>query len=222
MNSVSKVSTDLDARLLIEIKDLSHRFGARELFKPVNGRVESGGILVVTGTNGSGKSTFLKLAAGLLTPVSGSVEFYADGLSLDRERRRERIGYVSPDLTLYQELTGAENLNFFAEAKGVDFPRKDLIELLTFVGLKGRGRDLVGNYSSGMKQRLKYAFALLNAPPALFLDEPTANLDEAGMEIVGEIVRRQTMELGGLAIVATNEPREVEWSANRIHLEPIS
>ena len=163
----------------------------------------------------------MKIIAGLLTPTSGTVEFQIGKESLDREARRAHIGYVSPDLALYQELTAAENLNFFAEAKGVDLPRTDLIELLALVGLKGRGRDLVGSYSSGMRQRLKYAFALLGNPPVLLLDEPTANLDESGMSIVQNIVLKQrSRQDGGLAIIATNDPRELEWSENRIHLEP--
>ena len=123
-------------------------------------------------------------------------------------------------LVLYRELTGAENLQFFAELHGVRLDRAATIELLTRVGLRGRGRDLVGAYSSGMRQRLKYAFALLHDPPILLLDEPTANLDVDGIAIVEQIVTAQQKRAGGgLTIVATNEPRELEWSALRVHLE---
>ncbi len=202
---------------------MSHRFGALKLFKPVGACVSSGQILVVTGSNGSGKSTLLKMIAGLLVPDAGTIVVRLDNALLDSELRRDILGYVAPDLSLYRELTGAENLRFFAEAKGVDLPRADLIDLLAEVGLKGRGRDFVGTYSSGMRQRLKYAFALLSKPPLLLLDEPTANLDSEGFEMVERVIRRQIDGVeNGLTIVATNEPRETDWSDNRVHLEPFA
>ena len=163
------------------------------------------------------------MIAGLLVPDAGTIEVRLDNVLLDSEVRRDILGYVAPDLSLYRELTGAENLRFFAEARGVELPRADLIELLTEVGLKGRGRDFVGAYSSGMRQRLKYAFALLSKPPLLLLDEPTANLDSEGFEMVERVIRRQIAGVeNGLTIVATNEPRETDWSDNRVHLEPFA
>jgi heme exporter protein A len=179
--------------------------------------------LIVSGANGSGKSTLLRIIAGLLTPTSGCVEVNVYGSLLDRASSRRYFGYVAPDLVLYRELTGAENLQFFAELHGIRLDRGALIDLLTRVGLRGRGRDLVGTYSSGMRQRLKYAFALLHDPPILLLDEPTANLDVDGVEIVERIVSaQQKRDGGGLTVVATNEPRELTWSSMRIHLDPPS
>jgi len=170
--------------------------------------------------NGSGKSTLFRIIAGLLQPANGSVEILRGGESLDATARRSFIGYVSPDLTLYRELTGAENLRFFSELQGRELRKSELAELLNEVGLKGRGRDLVGSYSSGMRQRLKYAFALLNAPPILLLDEPTANLDVSGREMVERILARQREHPeGGVTLIATNEPRELDWGDILVRLE---
>ncbi len=95
--------------------------------------------------------------------------------------------------------------------------RDELIALFERVGLKGRGRDYVRNYSSGMRQRLKYAFALLHRPPILLLDEPTTNLDVQGVQIVEEIVASQKRR--GMVVIATNEPREVAWGDVIVRLE---
>lgn len=123
-------------------------------------QVQTGEIGVIMGANGAGKSTLLKIIAGLLPPTSGTAQVTVDGIELDAMQRRQVLGYVAPDLTLYRELTGVENLEFFARVRGIRLERSRLKTLLELVGLKGRGRDLVGAYSSGMRQRLKYAFAL--------------------------------------------------------------
>jgi heme exporter protein A len=145
-------------------------------------------------------------------PQTGRASIVLNGVTVDEEKRRKCVGYVSPDLTLYRELTGVENLSFFAELRGIKPGRELLIEALTEVGLRGRGRDLVSGYSSGMKQRLNYAFALLGRPPILILDEPTANLDAEGVTMVERLIERQrTRADGGLVIIATNETRESAW-----------
>ncbi len=205
---------------VVRLNKVSHNFGARRVFSPLETSFQSGETGVVTGINGSGKSTLFRIIAGLLQPAGGSVDMLHGAESLDALARRAHIGYVSPDLTLYRELTGVENLQFFSELQGRELRKAELAELLTEVGLKGRGRDLVGSYSSGMRQRLKYAFALLNAPPILLLDEPTANLDIAGMEMVERIVARQREHpQGGITLIATNEPRELDWGDRLIRLE---
>jgi heme exporter protein A len=196
---------------------VSRRFGRRVVFKDISGEVSAGESLVITGPNGSGKSTLLRIITGLLAPTSGAVEFYVDGSPQDSLSRRPYVGYVAPDLTLYGELTGAENLLFFGRLKGLKLTRDDLIASLEQVGLKGRGRDYVRDYSSGMRQRLKYAFALLGNPPVLLLDEPTANLDAAGAEIVQRVIEQQ--KRSGLVVIGTNEVREVSWGDRLIRLE---
>ena len=202
----------------IELNAVAHQFGWRPVFAPLNASVFGGQTLVISGINGAGKSTLLRIIAGLLTPSEGSVSVTVAGQKQDAVSRRNAVGYVAPDLTLYRELSAAENLEFFARLRGITLTKDDLIAILTQVGLRGRGRDLVGTYSSGMRQRLKYAFALLSQPPILLLDEPTANLDIHGIAIVEQIVAEQKKR-GGISIVATNEPRELDWGDTIARLE---
>jgi heme exporter protein A len=214
-------NTDAAPRqICIRFRDVTHRFGPRSVLKNITAEMYTGQVGIITGSNGSGKSTLLRVAAGLLTPMAGDVEVEVNGQPLAPDDRRAAIGLVAPDLTLYRELTGAENLSFFARLKGIEPTREMLIEALTEVGLRGRGKDLVSGYSSGMRQRLKYAFALLGRPPILMLDEPTANLDVEGIAMVERVVAAQKARPdGGLVLVATNEPRETAWGIPLIQLE---
>jgi heme exporter protein A len=202
----------------LSLERVGKRFGPRVVFSDVSSSVTSGQILTITGPNGSGKSTLLRIAAGLMAPSAGKVAISSSGQNLEPFERQSNIGYVAPDLILYRELTGVENLRFFARLRGIDLPRADLGALLEKVGLKGRGKDLVGAYSSGMRQRLKYAFALMHAPPILMLDEPTANLDEFGAAIVRQIVDEQRQL--GLVVIATNEASEAAWGDTVVQLGP--
>lgn len=209
--------------LSVTLQNVSHRFGMRAVFHDVSLRIAAGQVGVITGANGSGKSTLLKIVAGLLAPTSGEATVCVGGVCLDSQARRAALGYVSPDLTLYKELTGAENLAFFARLRGKTLSTEEMRALLGEVGLRGRGRDLVGGYSSGMRQRLKYAFALLARPPILILDEPTANLDVDGMAIVEQLIAAQRERAGGgLTLIGTNEPREVTWGDQVVRLEPVA
>lgn len=212
---------EVTEQIAILLKGVEHHYDARPVFANIHAAFHTGQVGIVTGLNGSGKSTLFRIIAGLLAPSRGSVEFLLQGKPQDSFERRQYIGLVAPDLTLYRELTAVENLLFFAEVMGKTVGRAELVELLTEVGLRGRGRDLVGNYSSGMRQRLKYALALLSNPPVLLLDEPTANLDVSGVEMVERVIARQReRQGGGLALVATNEPRELEWGEVQVRLEP--
>ena len=180
-------------------------YGRRALFVGIDAEVKPGQCLAVTGANGAGKSTLLKILAGLLRPESGSVEFAG------------RRGCAAPDIQLYGELTGDENLTFFARLLGIS-PEANA-SLLAQVGLPGaRGRDLVSAYSSGMRQRLKLAVSLLGDPPLLLWDEPMATLDSAGRELADNLLVRHRAR-GGLAVVATNDPEEAErWGDLRLRI----
>ena len=214
------MNSPVQPALSICLENVGHRFGTRRVFDGIGFEVAAGQVCTVTGPNGSGKSTLLRIIAGLLQESEGTVSLVVNGQAQSRTERRRFLGYVSPDLTLYRELTAAENLQFFARLRGVTLTRDDLIARLTQVGLRGRGRDPVGTYSSGMRQRLKYAFALLAQPSILILDEPTANLDVTGIAIVEAIVAAQrTRAGGGLTILATNEPRELEWGDMTVRVD---
>lgn len=176
-------------------------YGPCVLFDGLSAVINPGETLVVTGANGAGKSTLLKIIVGLVRPDAGTVRF-AGGA----ERNRLQFGYLSPDVNMYGELSGLENINFFARLRGL--PPGQGTDLLAEVGLSARrGKDLAGTYSSGMRQRLKLAVSLLGAPPLLVWDEPTLTLDERGAAQVGQILDAHRAR-GGLAVVATNDAGE--------------
>ncbi|MDR3708935.1 MAG: heme ABC exporter ATP-binding protein CcmA [Capsulimonadaceae bacterium] len=191
----------------LELTQIAKTYGRRRALRGVSLAVTGGEVVVVSGPNGSGKSTLLKIVAGLLRATGGAVTMRLGGRPLDPAERRRSVGYASPDLSLYTELTGRENLRFFAAVRGLphSFDRGE--SLLDTVGLTGRGDEFVSAYSSGMRQRLRLAFALLHEPRVLLLDEPSATLDEEGVELVRRIVADHAAS-GGLALLATNDPRE--------------
>jgi heme exporter protein A len=127
--------------------------------------------------------------------------------------RRRTVGLVTPDLDLYAELTAAENLAFFAKLRGT--PAERGAELLARVGLAGE--RLAGELSSGMRQRLRWAWALLHRPPVLLLDEPLQNLDAAGRDAVLGLLRDH-LDGGGLAVVANPDPLETGREPLRLAL----
>ncbi|MFN3649333.1 MAG: ATP-binding cassette domain-containing protein [Armatimonadota bacterium] len=195
---------------------VSKRFGARTVLRNVCAEVRAGEALVVTGHNGSGKSTLLTIIAGLLGADGGAVRVREEGRELEPEELRHRVSLVAPDLTLYPELTALENLEFFARVRGLPWSRAGGEALLERVGLAGRGPDLSGTFSSGMRVRLKYAVALQSDPSVLLLDEPTAMLDVGGARIVEEIIAEQRKR--GLLVLATNDPDETRHGDLFLHL----
>jgi ABC-type multidrug transport system ATPase subunit len=194
----------------IQATDLRKSFGARRVLKDVSFSVQGREILVVRGPNGVGKSTLVKIVAGLMRPSRGTVTRSPVSLSA--------IGYATPDLHLAPELTGAEHLHFFATLKGITLTTKDSDHALERVGLGGRGGDQVSAYSSGMKQRLRLAFATLGEPPILILDEPNLALDTSGVAITREIILAHR-ERGGLVLLATNDPEEATLGTRELHLD---
>ncbi|HZK23902.1 MAG TPA: ABC transporter ATP-binding protein [Oscillospiraceae bacterium] len=193
----------------VVVKNLSKAYQRRKLFTDVSLTIPDNSVLVVLGPNGAGKTTFLRILCGLTPATSGQVDIMINGQILTAGQRRAQLGLVTPELELYGELSAVENLEFFAGVRELPFSRQQARELLAFVGLKGRGHDFLKTYSSGMKQRIKYAYALLHQPHILVLDEPTSNLDEAGVALVDTIIRQQKER--GIVIMATNEPGEVAY-----------
>jgi heme exporter protein A len=190
----------------IELADVGLDYGARRVLAGVSLELRAGETLVVAGANGSGKSTLLRAICGLLRPSRGAVRAHLGGEAHAPERAPWLFGWVAPDLQLYRELTALENLRFFADVRGLRRSDAELEALLEELGLGGRGGDLLAAYSSGMAQRLRYAYALLHRPPVLLLDEPTVTLDERGAAVVERVVGAQRAR--GITVLATNDPRE--------------
>jgi len=200
----------------LKVENLSKHFGSRRVFADLSFELTDGQSLAITGRNGSGKTTLLMLLLGLHHASRGRVSFLRDGQPLSDSSVRAATALVSPYLNLYDQLTGEENLVFFATLTGINLPGKTIDELLATVGLEGRGVDPVGAYSSGMKQRLKYAVALLKDPAFIFLDEPSSNLDSDGKAFVRQFVGQRRSK--SIVLIATNEEEDYSLTDELIRL----
>ncbi len=197
-------------------RELGHRFSPRRGLEPVSFEIEAPGVVAVTGPNGSGKSTLLRIVAGLLRPNRGACALRIGGREIERGARRMSVGLATPELSFYDELTMGENLVFAAETQGLADPRGRVRDSLDRVGLLARAGDRADALSSGMRQRLRLAFALLHRPTVLLLDEPSTHLDEEGRALVGRLVREQREQ--GLVLMATNDERERTLAGRTIEL----
>ena len=192
--------------------DLYRRFGRLAVLRGVSARITNGELLLVTGINGSGKSTLLKCLAGLLAPDRGQIEYREGEQLLETRERRLRVGYVAPDLALYEELSVAENLRFFARLRRV--PAEPGLELAARFGLPPERP--AGALSSGMLQRLRWSWALLHRPRLLLLDEPFQNLDEPGRQTASQLIREHLAT--GLAVVANPTHLDLPDVSHRLNL----
>ena len=193
---------------------LSMRFGRRRLFDGLTATVEPGAPLAVTGVNGSGKSTLLLLLAGLLVPTAGEVRLEVGGRAVEPRDRPRTVGYVAPALDLYDALTARETLAFLARARSLPGADGRVAAALDRVGLADRADDPVSAFSTGMRQRLRIATALVHDPPVLLLDEPGATLDAAGRDLTASLVADDAR----VVVVATNDPAEAALCARRVGL----
>ena len=205
------------ADLRVQLLAVEKSFGARQLFTGIHTAVSSGECLSIVGANGSGKSTLLKIIAGFIRPSSGRVEITADGSLLDAEQRITMMGLVSPEMTFYHPLSAYENIRFFLTAQARELSPAIIREHLDNVGLKSQAAKPVAFFSTGMKQRLKFALLLALDPPLLLLDEPASNLDTNGKQMVAAFISA-ALAAKKTIIIASNESWETEYGTQTIIL----
>ena len=201
----------------LTFKNVTKTFGRRLIFKNINREFTSGNVYGFSGRNGSGKSTLIKIAADVISPTQGEIIHENNGEKIISEKLHHYLGFVSPYLVLYDEFTAEENLYHFSKIRGIEYNSDRTKFLLSEFELYKRRNDYLKGYSSGMKQRIKFIFALLHNPNVLFLDEPTSNLDNIGKEKVYEIINKEGKDK--LVIVASNEESDLNLCSEILDIE---
>ena len=199
--------------VVLRADDLRFSYGQRRAVDGVSFAVHRGETLGLLGPNGAGKSTTIKMLIGLLTPHEGSIEVLGMDMASRRTEIQGRVGVVFEEKNLYPNLSGRENLAFFARLFGLR--DVDLDGLLARVGLADRGRDRVSGYSKGMRQRLTVARALVNRPDVLFLDEPTDGLDPVSARSIRALIREESGR-GAAVVLTTHDMHEADALSDRV------
>src|SRR5205809_1888173 len=165
----------------VETRNLTRRFGALTAVRQLTLRIEEGEVFGLLGPNGSGKTTTIRMLCGLLEPSEGQGTVAEIDVTAAPEQVKQRIGYMAQKVGLYEDLTTAENLDFYAGIYGLRGAAKQgrLAQVAAFLDLGERLGQLAGELSGGWKQRLALACALIHEPALLVLDEPTAGVDPA-------------------------------------------
>jgi len=204
--------------VVLEIKNLTRRFGAFAVVDDLTLDVKSGEIFGLLGSNGAGKTTTIKMLTTLLAPSSGEANVAGFSITTQSVGVRRSIGYVPQAVSVDGSLTGYENLLIFA--KLYDLPRREqqprIREALEFMGLTADGGRLVAEYSGGMVRRLEIALSTLHRPRVLFLDEPTVGLDPIARDAVWEHLVDLRTEYGMTLFLTTHYLEEAESYCDRI------
>jgi ABC-type multidrug transport system ATPase subunit len=193
--------------------DVSRHFGRRRVLNKVSLRCEAGEIVALLGSNGAGKSTLLSIAATLLDPSSGDVRYGESSARAAGAELRGRIGVLGHDLSIYPELSAAENLRFFARAYGLADVDGSVTAALRRASLDHRD-DPCGRFSRGMRPRLALERALLHRPRLVLLDEPFTGLDDAATDALRERLR-ELREDGCIVLLATHDLETIDGLADR-------
>lgn len=193
---------------VIELKDLTKRFGSITAVDKLSIKVPSGKIFGLLGPNGSGKSTTIRMICGIIKPTSGSGTVLGFDIVKESEKIKKSIGYMSQKFSLYEDLTVKENMDFYSSIYGLD--KREKIEREKFITnmmeLHNRENQIVGTLSGGWKQRLALGCALLHNPKFIILDEPTSGVDPVSRRLFWNTIKKLTSE--GLSVLVTTHYME--------------
>ena len=187
----------------IETFELSRHFGSFTAVDKVNFYIPKGEIFGLLGPNGAGKTTTIRMLCGIIPASAGNATVLGFDIRKDTEAIKKNIGYMSQKFSLYNDLTGLENLNFYASIYGVPKSerKKRIQNLIDRSGLRGVENELTFNLSGAWRQRLALACAIAHKPPMLFLDEATAGVDPVSRREFWDLIYEMASE--GISILAT-------------------
>jgi len=211
------VAAQGDAAPVLVCGGLVKRYGQRTAVDDVGFHIDPGERYGLLGPNGAGKTTTISMVCGLLRPDAGDIEVAGHHVDRHATRAKAAIGYVPQEIALYPDLTGRENLRFFARLYGLRGVHRDerVDACLELVGLAERADDRVDKYSGGMQRRLNIAAGLLHEPRLLVLDEPTVGVDPQSRNAILESI--ESLGTAGLAVLyTTHYMEEAERLCDRI------
>lgn len=196
----------------IQVTNLSKEFGTQKAVSNINFNLKEGEIFGFLGPNGAGKTTTIKLLNGMVTPTYGAMSIFGIDPTEKPEAIHQIAGVMTEHAQMYNELTGLENLIFYGEIFGLSksTSEKRALELLEKLSLTDAKDKKLNAYSTGMRQRLSIARALIHAPKILFLDEPTSGLDPESSKTVNELIKDLANKQKTTIFLCTHQLRYAE------------
>ena len=196
----------------IEIKNLNKKYNNVEAVRNINFKINKGSIVGLLGPNGCGKTTTIGMILGLIKPTSGSV--FVNEKNIEKENNRteilEKVNFISPYVELPKKLTIEENLKVYGKMYGVNNLQKKISDLMDELNLREFKKRKTGELSSGQKNRVSLAKALINDPEILLLDEPTASLDPDVGDYIRTYIEDFASKKGTTILLASHNMNEVE------------
>ena len=207
-----------DAVVTVETRHLTRRFGPIVAVRDLNLTIAKGEVFGLLGPNGSGKTTTIRMLCGLLAPSEGTAIVAGVDVRESPDLIKERIGYMSQRFGLYEDLTVAENMDFYGGIYGLKGAGRHgrVAEVVSFLGLERRLNQLAGTLSGGWKQRLALACALMHNPAVLFLDEPTAGVDPAARRGFWNTIK--SLAAQGTTVIVTTHYMDEAGRCGRVAL----
>lgn len=185
---------------VLTTENITKVYGKHKVVNHVSMHVEKGAIYGFIGKNGAGKTTFMRMIAGLAAPTEGIIELFGSG---ELEQQRLRIGSLIENPGVYANMTAKENLEVIRRMFGIT-NKQAADDMLAFVGLADAGKKKVKNFSMGMKQRLGIAISLFRNPDFLILDEPINGLDPEGIKEIRELLLKLNREKGITILISSH------------------
>ncbi|MGD0779964.1 MAG: ATP-binding cassette domain-containing protein [Dehalococcoidales bacterium] len=202
----------------IVVKNLTKLYPKVKAVDNVSFTVKPGEIFGLLGPNGAGKTTTIRLLMTLIKPTEGQINILGIDARSHPEKIRQFSGYVPQDVSIDSDLTGYENVLMYSKLYGIPGRgRKEAInEILDYLDMKERAKDMAGTYSGGMMRRLEIAQALVNRPKLLFLDEPSIGLDPGAKRVIWELIKNLREEFGTIVFINTHDMIEADTLCDRI------
>jgi len=197
---------------VLKVEQIVKSYGSgRRAVDSIQLEVKKGSCFGLLGPNGAGKSTLMKIVAGIIQADQGRITLLDQPITANQRVVGSYIGYVPQDITLYEQLSGRQNLHFFGKMYGLSGSelKERISTVLTDVGLTDRADEVVSTYSGGMKRRINIAAALLHRPQLVVLDEPTVGIDPQSRNHIFEMIRKMKRE-GTTIIYSTHYMEEAE------------